>query len=72
MQNVYMPCPLCGEEGASVTVHISDLADEGEIHFTFRCCDGETSIQTIRTILDKWPKFLKDLEEFTERVNNQS
>jgi hypothetical protein len=54
---ILLPCPCCGEAGASIQLSLSD----GD---SMRCldCDGEFTLASIREILARWPVVVKWIE----------
>ncbi len=47
-----LPCPYCGEQGASIDLHLTDL--------TFTCgdCEVDFTVQEVRSILAQWAAVL--------------
>jgi hypothetical protein len=48
-----LPCPLCGEQQASVHLDLTDLD-------TFHCadCDSDFSASDVKAFIEKWSKVL--------------
>lgn len=49
-----LPCPKCGEDGACITLDLSDLE-------TCHCpeCDGDFGLGDVRDLISKWSAVLK-------------
>jgi hypothetical protein len=52
-KGLLLPCPLCGEQGASISLYLDDMD-------TCHCrdCDNEFSLDTVRDLLAKWSRVL--------------
>ena len=55
---IFLPCPFCGEEDASVDVRLAHLGDETADVFHCVDCDAEFSVGAVREIVSKWGKVL--------------
>jgi hypothetical protein len=51
------PCPMCGEETASVLLRLANL-DESDCEFQCVECDAEFSADHVRILIAKWSKLL--------------
>ncbi len=50
-KGLYLPCPCCGEEEASINLCLADME-------SFKCveCDGEFTLEYIHTFIAKWSR----------------
>ena len=57
-----LPCPCCGEETASLSLHLATLDDTGGENFTCQECDTAFSVDSVREFIAKWGTFLAWLD----------
>lgn len=55
--SILLPCPMCGTEGASISVNLWALDDTGA--FICHDCEGEFSIDFVKDMIAKWTKMLE-------------
>jgi predicted RNA-binding Zn-ribbon protein involved in translation (DUF1610 family) len=56
-----LPCPKCGADEASISIHTDARLEDGNA-FSCNECDGEISATEVRTIIRRWTKFLACVE----------
>ena len=66
LRSITLPCPMCGDADAGFSVRLALLGDEGEEHFHCHECDQAISVDTIRAVLDRWPRLLAWLAGLNE------
>ena len=62
MKAITLPCPKCGEENASIAVHLWTLDDETAVNFFCHECEAEISLQEVRGLIARWSRLLDWLE----------
>lgn len=56
-RGLLLPCPMCGETGASVSLQLSDMD-------TLHCgdCDTDFTVADVRYLIDQWTPVLAWVE----------
>lgn len=63
---VQLNCPLCGEPNANLSINLWTLDDPAGTNVTCAECNGEFSLDDVRTFIKRWTRLLGWLESIPD------